>query len=227
VNVRNFSLVLALVAFSANSVFAQGDFFWSFADLGGGATNSFADNTYNVGDMGSAYLYYSTTGPSMSELDTGAFLDLATTMAGVINITNAETFDYDILVGGTVDVGDRWGDSFGPGDVAADGQSASINAFRVVNGDGIINLNTGPTFLDGGYDAAAGAFLFGRVDFTAVADGSTGISLAAGSGGIVNDGQTLNPVFGGINITVGAIPEPTTAGLLAFGLIGLVARRRR
>lgn len=96
-------------------------------------------------------------------------------------------------------------------------------------GLGILNLYTGPIFLDFGYDADADAFLFGRVGIEVVGEGVTDIQIAVGDGLIVHDNVALTPSFGAGTITgVGdAIPEPTTAGLLAMGLVGLVARRRR
>lgn len=225
-NVRNFSLVLALVAMSASSVFAQGDFFWSFAPQGGGATNSAAKGNFLIGDTGSIYLYYDTAN---SQLDTGFFIDIASSMAGVVNITGLETFDFDIRVGGQGDpnpaINNRWGDAFGPGTVAGDGQSAMWNAFRVVNGVGILDANTGPVFFDDGYDAGAGAFFVGRLDFVAVGQGSTDLDMSIGAGLIVHNGMALNPIFG--RGTINVVPEPTSAGLLALGLVGLVARRRR
>ena len=225
-NVRNFTMVLALVAFSASSVFAQ-DFFWSLAPLNGGAVQGDLSAELAVGDTADLYLYYNTAN---SELDTGGFLDFSTSTAGVINFTDLETFDFDIEVAGN-DVGDRWGDSFGPGEVdATNPELATFNAFAVTNGDGILDQNTGPVFLDTGYDADADAFLFGRVGIEVVGEGVTDINIAVGDGLIVHDNVALSPSFGAGTITgVGgdAIPEPTTAGLLAMGLVGLVARRRR
>ena len=94
-------------------------------------------------------------------------------------------------------------------------------------GLGILNLYTGPIFLDFGYDADADAFLFGRVGIEVVGEGVTDILIAVGDGLIVHDNVALSPSFGAGTITGTAIPEPTTAGLLAMGLVGLVARRRR
>ena len=53
-NVRNFSLVLAIVAMSVGSVSAQGDFFFSFTE--GGANEGSEGVTYldsQIGDTGS------------------------------------------------------------------------------------------------------------------------------------------------------------------------------
>jgi hypothetical protein len=239
VNARKISLVLALVAMSASSVFAQGDFFWSTQDLNMGATNSAANVKHTaIGQTGSLYLYYNTAN---SELNTGAFLDVATSMAGVINITNFETFDFNVVltVAPGVVINERWtdgltpgnGGNFGPGTVAGDGQSASANAFTVTGGTGIVNANRGGTntFLDLGYDGVAQAFKFARLDYVTTGFGVTNLGLAPGSGGIVHNGQTVNPVFGAATIDVNQVivPEPASAGLLALGLIGLVARRRR
>ena len=123
-NVRNFTMVLALVAFSASSVFAQ-DFFWSLAPLNGGAIQGDLSAELAVGDTADLYLYYNTAN---SELDTGGFLDFSTSTAGVINFTDLATFDFDIVAANT-DVGNRWGDS-GPGEVdPANPELATFNAF--------------------------------------------------------------------------------------------------
>ena len=152
---------------------------------------------------------------------------------GVVNFTAAETFDFAVQrVQGPIGVADdiRWGDSSGssgPASAVNNDTVTGLNAFTVVEGTGIINDNNGEAvFIDLGFDAGADAFLFGRVDFVAVAEGVTNLETVAGSIGIVHDNATVNPVFGAANITVG-VPEPTSAGLLAFCMVSLLARRRR
>jgi len=237
VNVRNFAMVLAVVAMSASSVFAQTDFFWSTSALNSGAVNQDLDLTLNAGDSATLYLYYNT---GSSELDTGGGLDLSFSSNGVVGFDAAQTFDFDVVLAAapTVVINQRWGTDVFPGGPAGGGLAAGevtadnvtgLNAFRVVTGTGILNANTGdPTFLDTGYDADADAFLFASVDVTAAGNGVTSLEAAIGAIGIVHDNAAIDPSFGAANITVGAaIPEPTSAGLLALGLVGLVARRRR
>ena len=180
---------------------AETDFFWSTADLAGGAMNgSMLMATASEGGSGSLFLYYDTM---MSEIDTGALLDVMTSTTGVIEFTNAVSFDFDILAGG-VPFNVRWGDAFGEvGDVMPNFID-EFGAFTVVSGTGIVNANTGPTFFDEGYDPATGAFLFGRIDYNVV--GSAGemvdISVVPGSLGIVNMGVEINPTFGIASILV-------------------------
>lgn len=237
-NVRKFALVMALVAISSSSVFAQTDFFWSTFNLNEGATNDDVKVELNNGDTGSLFLYYSTNGPADSNLSVGAFLDVATSAAGVIQFTRAETFDFNISVSGTP-IDKRWLDDMGGGGSA--GETGTVtddlidewNAFTVTGGQGILETNNGSgAFLDEGYDAGADAFLFGVIDFTVIGNDGDSVDLltSAGDGMIVNGGSVVDASFGLATINVGGggvIPEPTTAGLLAIGLVGVVARRRR
>ena len=240
VNVRNFSLalvslVLAIVAMSAGSVVAQGDFFFTFAPGGANADNT---GTFDVGDTGSLIVYWSTNGPNDSDLDVGAFIDVTSSTAGVIEFTAAETFDFEIQVGGQV-VGNRIADvnggggSFGPADSVTADFVDELSAFTVVGGPGIIEANNGSgVFLDTGYNASNDGFEWAIIDFNVIGTGSTDIIGTAGDGLIVNGGDEVPAVFTTATVNVNGgngptVPEPTTASLLVLGLAGIAARRRR
>ena len=231
-NVRNFSLVLAIAAMSVSSVSAQGDFFFSFAE---GGANENQTGEFAVGDSGSLFVYWSTNGPNDSDLNVGAFIDVFSSTSGVIEFTAAETFDYEITVGGQA-IGNRildaqgGGGSIGPADSVTADMIDELASFTVTGGPGIIEDNNGSgVFLDAGYDASNDGFNWGRIDFNVIGTGSTDITGAAGDGQIVNGGDVVPAVFttATINVSGDIVPEPTTAGLLAIGLAGLVARRRR
>ncbi len=177
------------------------DLFWSTAGLFSGAFNtSAAVGEFNTGTSGEIFLYYD---PSMSELDTGAFVDIATSRPGIIEFTQAETFEYDILVNG-FPFAVRWGDAFGEiADVTSDFIDG-LGAFTVLAGTGMLLENTGPTFVDAGYDFGSQSFLFGKIEFDVIgAPGETvNLNMTRGIGMIVNDGVSLDPDFGSFRLVV-------------------------
>ena len=231
-NVKNFSLVLAIMAMSVSSVSAQ-NFFWSTLDFGQGAVNGDLTIDAEVGDTGTVFLYYNDNGQSITE---GIDLNFGWDVTGVAGFTAAETFEADILLGDNgPDLDDRWGDAFGPaGDVTQDTVSGFITV-NVVNGTGIQvenipgNLNgQGFDFIDTLYDQSASAFQVGSFSYEALANGTASITDNEISGLVVDGGADIGAAFNSVTVNVGAaIPEPTSAGILACGLFGLVARRRR
>ena len=235
-NVKNLFLVMAIAVMSVGSVSAQGDFFFAFNQ---GDANADAAATFNVGDTGQLWVYWSTNGPNDSDLNVGAFIDVLSSNTGVIEFTAAETFDYEIEVGGQV-TGNRILDAMGNGGSVGPAISVApdfideLNAFTVVGGPGIIEANNGSgVFLDTGYDASNDGFEWGLIDFNVIGEGTTDITAVGGDGLIVNSGVEIPAVFTTATITaVGGgggpdVPEPTTAGLLVLGLAGVAARRRR
>ena len=223
------SFALALAFFTANGLFAQGDFFFSFSE--GGPNEDQAMN-FDLGDSGSLYLYWSTNGPADSDLSVGAFVDIFTTSSGVIQFTSAETFDFGINIAGTP-IGNRWldenggGGSVGPAESVAADFINELSAFTVTGGPGILEANAGNPFLDEGYNADNDGFLFGRIDFDVIGVGTTAVTGAAGEGQIVNGDTVVDATFTTATISVSKIPEPSAVALLSLGLTVLVARRRR
>jgi len=197
VNVKSVTAVLTVFAICVGSAFGQGDFFWSTSDLNSGATNS------------------------------DPF---------IIAFTAAEAFDYNVVLSAAPEVviGQRWGSDVFPNGVDEGNPAASVtqnnvtglNAFEVISGSGILESQNGSgPFLDQGYDSGADAFLFARVDWERIGSGTANLITEAGTIGIVNGAQTINPTFGGAQFST--IPEPTSASILAIGLVGLMTRRRR
>lgn len=185
------------------------DFFWSNRAFDSGADNtSNADGNFMVGSTGSVYLYYD---PLMSDIDTGAFFDIATSQPGVIEFTGAETFDFDITAAGSP-FSVRWGDAFGMTGVVSPDFIDELGAFNVVSGEGMLVENTGPTFVDQGFDFAANGFLFARIDFNVIgpAGSTVDIVTSAGNTGIVNSGNALSPGIGAMTINVMDALPPTT-----------------
>ena len=167
--------------------------------------------TFRVGDTGSLYLYYSTNGPADSDLEVGAILDIGMSRSGVIRFTDAEVFDFTVAVG-QLDC-HRWsggGLICQPNTGATDFGAISEELLNewgafTVTSFGILEENNGSgAFFDGGYDLAADAFLFGRVDFEVMTNtrGSTEILTGPGNGMVVNRSQSCDPPI--LNLTYGS-----------------------
>ena len=226
--------VLAIVSIAVSAV-AQTDFFWSFQGLNNGAVNSDTSGDFNVGDTGTIFLYYTTNGPIDSDISVGAFLDIATTTAGVIEFTAAETFDFMLTgkINGMEFTSTRWVDSNGQGgsvghtgSISGNGQLLDEwNAFTVGAGFGILETFTDAGFSDQGYDSNADAFLFGQLEFVAIGSGATALSTSIGDGGIINAGQFIFPTFGNASVNVSVVPEPCNLYCLTALLSGFTIRR--
>lgn len=231
-----FSGLLSCMLLMPLSVKAQGpaDFFYSAGGLGSGlVVNGDLDLEVTLGDTVSIYGYWSTNGPADTNLDVGAGFDIATSADGIIGFDSAETFDFDIVLAAdpSVVLGVRWGQAdgggfAGPADTISANSITGLNAFSVTN-DGITEGNTGPVFLDAGYDADGDAFLFGRIDFTALQVGSVDLLTSVGAIGAVNGADSVSPTFGAATINVVAVPEPNSAILLGSMLTLFGCKRRR
>ena len=187
-----------------------GDFFFSFTEDG---ANEGQEMEFVTGDTGSLFVYWSTNGPENSELDQGAFIDVLTDRAGVIEFTAAETFDFEITDAGTP-VDNRWLDENGLDGFVGPAESIAANfidelaAFTVLNGPGIVEANNGSgSLLDAGYNLNNDGFLWGRIDFNVVGQGTVNITGFPGSGSIVNNGSSVDATF--TTATVKVLPGKT------------------
>lgn len=200
---RKLFVVVALLVNFMSGVLAVGqdDFFLSPQGIGEGALNVPALLDLNVGDNGSLHLYFDNN-VQHPNVDTCVWFIASTSVNDVVNITNFETFEYDITINDFY-FGDRWGDSFGQGEVEADGQSAKVNAFTVVGGSGMVEANTGAPFFDEGYDFDANVFHVARIDFEVVGSGSVEILLETDPTVFIgNNGVALEVTYGSATIDV-------------------------
>ena len=223
-NIRHLVLFAAVAIISANSAFAQTDFFWSTNNLNTGATNADLSAEFNPGESSTLYLYYTTNGPADSDLNVGAFVDVVTSQPGVVQFDSAQTLDFDITFFGST-LGVRWGDSFGLANSVAEGEIDELGAFTFFTGEGLLESHNGLSGLkDEGYDLLADAFLFATVEFTVPADAtpgsSTNIILSTGSGNIVNDGMPVAVEFGNATISVADL-EPVLGDLTGDGIVDM------
>ena len=215
---------LLLILFS-NPCLGQTDFFWSFHNLGDGAENSDIEMTLSVGETATLYLYYSIAN---YEVSTGLGLDVASSSRGVIQFEAAESFEFDVAVeidGRDFVVGHRWGDGYGAAGLVEADEILGLNAFTVVAGDGMIERNIGPQFVDQGYDFDAEAFLFGQVDFMASATGTTRFEITPWSSSICNNCSPWGPFWTFGSATIHVVPEPNLVWITG-SLLGWIALTR-
>ena len=186
----------------AGQLLAQDDFFLSTQGLNQGPVNSAAKLDLGVGETGTLHLYFDNQ-VQHPNVDTCVWFIASTSSADIVNITNFETFDYDISING-FPIGLRWDDSFGPGIIEPDGQSAKANAFTVVGGSGMIESNTGNPFSDEGYDVSADVFHVARIDFEAIGSGNVEITLVTDPAVFIgNQGMALDVTYGTATVSVG------------------------
>ena len=184
-----------------------GDFFWSTSNLNEGAVNGPLDLSLLPGESITLYLYYSTNGPSNSEINSGYSINVATSENGIIEFTDADTFNPLNIVGF------RW--DF-PRDTTLDGEDGvgvvealSVESDLIIGLTALGNLGGGTgindtlSTIDIAYDSDAQAFLCGRIQIEAITPGN--IELAAGPNdlGIANEYDLLQSVFTRVNISVG------------------------
>lgn len=203
---RSRILLCVLSLFISVDCLAQSDFFWSGSDLNDGAVNATPVLGATVGETRSIFLYYSTNGTSNSELRVGALFNVRASEPGVVRFTAAETFNFELLVATTSEVfSNRWRESsFGgvAGNVGTvtDNQIVRWGAFSTLTGEGIDEDFIDGPIVDSGYDPQADAFLFGRVDFEVIGDGTVDLLLET-EAGLVVDESCFAPVVGGARVS--------------------------
>ena len=226
---NRYLLTLAFVVASPAMLFSQ-DIFLSFDQGPIFQANEVVPDSA-IGTSGSAFVF------SDNGFDLGALeIDFAVDDTSVVQLTGATIFNPGIgFVGMT-----RWDQirDLTSGTPPIDESVAELDAGSVSSGrllgtsffrdlsDGINSLNAP---FDPFFNVEADAFLVGQIDFDIVGSGTTNFTLAGASPTAFADrnANVLNPVIAGGTFTVETIPEPSSGTLLALGLFGLVARRRR
>ena len=212
---------LTLLVFLMTDQFCNADIFLSFTGMNDGNANTSGNAVFNIGDSGVAYIWFTDD----SKVDTGAFLDIVSSDAGVVRFTGSSAFNPDILSGATI-VDTRWQSA--SGGTVGDGLIDEMAGVRILNGTGILPSKvTGSAIEDSLHDATSNAFLFGSVNFEAVSLGDAVLSASVGDGLIVDEGVSLTPTFRSASIDVRAVPEPSSAGLFLAMAMAIFGTRIR
>ena len=228
---KRFLFSVAMLSVCATSAFAQ-DVFIAFeqgAAIGvDGARNT--DGTIDAADApGTAFVFVNST-RGIGALD----FDITVADDSVVSITGVNILNSGQQLPGTPEGG--LGVRF---DVNPDtGEQESVTEFTSTSARlfatsirGTSNgINTGFFTLDSDADVAGSAFLLGTVDFDLVSNGVADFEISGTSAD--NAFTSFDATFQGGSVTVtgvsgNAVPEPSTMGILALGLVGFVARRRR
>ena len=209
---KRFLFAIAALAFCSGSAFAQ-DLFLNF---GGGTTTT--EFVQNLSEQTGEVNIYARNGFNFS----AAEFTFTSGDTAVAAITGGTGENPDIGPGGA------FGVRFDV-DPTVETTSADGSTGRFI-GVGILGLGVSSGFadFDPTFDAGLDAFLLGTVEYDLVGAGEVEFGLEASGNGILSGGVLVDPEFGGpVTLTVDAIPEPSSAILLALGFAGFAARRRR
>ena len=214
---KRFLFAVAAVVCCSSSIFAQ-DIFFAFGS-GAAATDAQALDAAD-GTTGQVNLY-SRTGLALDGIQFGFEVN-----TDVVELTGGSAFDEEFnVIGGTrynappLLVVEAGGGNYGGVNLTEQGLGSSVGEL-----------------FDPGFDADAGGFLLATLDFDVVGNGTAVFNpVLFGEGFRDTDfiDITDSITFGTAALTVTGveevpgIPEPSSALLLAFGVAGYAARRRR
>lgn len=197
-----------------------------FVTFGEGAQPAVGARVDLSEETGSAFIY------SAGDFQFDAFdLDFSIADDSVIRFTNVELFN-PVIGDGIITFGTRWETQQRALLTDTTGDLLALSLSQIGVDPGLAG-----TGFDEYFDPAVanpdgrpgGSFLLARVDYDIVAVGTVDLELEVGDNLFLslNTPQDLiSPTLGNATLVVG-VPEPSTAGILALGLVGLVARRRR
>ena len=206
---NKFLVAAAIVIASPTFVSAQ-QLFWSLDSSALASTG-----TATIGATGSAFIF------SDGLLGFNAIdLDFLVSDPSVILFTGGQAFNPTFnTIGGT-----RFDSSM----LTVDPGSAGGGLFSVNLMQNGVDPSLGPLF-DPGFESGVGpngAVLLARVDYDVVGLGTAELNLVQNPGDFVGGGPDFAPFTVG-TATITAVPEPSSALVLVFGFLGMVARRKR
>ena len=206
---KRFLFAVAAMAVCSTGVFAQ-DLFLNFGD----GTTSSQDISEGSGTVG----IYARNGFDFS--------------AAEFSFTSSDTSVASFTGGTGENPGIGPGGSFGVRfdvDPTVERTSADGSTGRFIGVDILgLGVNSGFAAFDPTFDAELDAFLLGTVDFDLAGVGEVQFGLEPSGNGVLSGGVLVDPAFAGASLTVTtAVPEPSSAILLALGFAGFAARRRR
>lgn len=200
-----------------------GDFFWSTSNLNEGAVNGPISEILATGQTLTLYLYYSTAGPSNSEIRSGYSINVATSANGIVEFTQADTLNYSLQ-----NLGRRWNYPLGndPEAALAIAPAQSVESDLIV---GLTGMGTPGGFLsplsgisnvsasfDTGYDSSAQAFLVGRIQLEAVAPGTIELNAGPNELGIADQYDLLQSAFARATVSVSLLGDVDLSGEVDF-----------
>lgn len=200
--------------FESNVSSGPSDFFWSTRNLGEGAVNEDVTLNMESGETETLYLYYTTNGPNRTDIADGVSINVATTNPGIITFDDGGSLTFPIEISGFA-IGTRWtypgagqyieDIGFQSANSVQDDLIIGITAMSLCQSNGILDANTnendGP-FVDTGYDPQADAFLFGKIEITALTGGQVNLIAGPNDLGIAHAGQMIQPTFSNVQIDV-------------------------